>query len=403
MTTSHPHTHVSRRDLSALTAGIPYVLGFPPTNSLVLFTFTQGPTLAMSTTIRVNLPAPEHVRMVADHLVAAAMLNQTVAVLAVVVGGTAEEHRPFVDTLREGLTAKDILLVHTSWVRTVGHGERWQCYLDPDCADVVPDPQTSTWAAAMAVMGEPSYHDRADMAAQLAPDPPETLVRREELLDEYLRTPQHEYKENDLAADLALVTQVLTDAESTPDLPDLNDKQVVRLARALSHPEVKDECMAAALSTNPQAAERVWTVLIRALPAPERAEPAVLLAMSSYLRGSGVLAAIATKTALEANPGHALAPLLEEALHKAIPPEEIRTLLMKSIVRNEGLPDEAFPDSEPSWETTLSSPVPALKRESSDSTLNARTAATLGLLTAERPTTLNPLTAFLPPSPRDAS
>ncbi|MGB3440940.1 MAG: DUF4192 family protein [Actinophytocola sp.] len=362
MTTSLPHTHIALRDLSALTAGIPYMIGFPPKDSLVLFTFTRGPALTMATTMRADLPAPGHVDAVADHLVAAAAMNEAAAVLAVLIGGTQEEHRPLVDALSERLAAKDILLVHASWVRTITHGERWRCYLDPQCTAEIPDPQTSTWAVASAIAGDPMYRDREDMATQLAPDPPKTLARREELLDTHLRSPQSQYTEADLVADVAMVTSMLTEAEATPDLPVLNDRQVVRLARALSHPEVKDECIAAALTATPHAAERLWTVLIRALPAPERAEPAVLLAMSAYLRGAGVLAALAVRTALDANPAHAMALLLDQALSHPVPAHHLRTLLMKSILRNEGLADDTL-DDDPPWETTPSPQQPTSPKE----------------------------------------
>lgn len=404
MTTSLPHTNVARRDLSALIAGIPAVIGFPPTDSLVLFTFRRVPTLALATTVRADLPAPDDVGGVADHLVAAAVLNQAVAAIAVVIGGTAEQHRPVVDALREGLAAREILLVHASWVHTIRHGERWQCYGDPQCTDEVPDPQASAWAAAAAIAGRPVYRDEEEMAAHLAPDPPESLARREDLLDGHLRDPGRPYTEDDLAADVVLITQVLTAAEETPELPILTDHQVVRLARALFHPEVKDECMAVALSIDPQAAERVWTVLIRALPAPERAEPAVLLALSAYLRGAGVLAVLAARTALVANPAHGLALLLQHALTAAVPPDDLRTLLIRSIMRNEGVPDPE--DDEPPWDTTppgqpaedQPGEPDARQAQPPPDTLDARTAATLGLIPPER-STLDPLTAFLPPPP----
>jgi hypothetical protein len=403
MTTSLPHTSVARRDLSALIAGIPAVIGFPPTDSLVLFTFRRKPTLAMATTVRVALPAPADVQGVADDLVAAAVRNQAAAVIAVVVGGTAEQHRPVVDVLREGFAAREIVLVHASWVRTISHGERWQCYEDPQCTDEIPDPQASAWAAAAAIAGRPVYRDQEDMAAQLAPDPPETLARRERLLDGQLRKPRQPYTEDDLAADAALMTRVLTEAEETPELPNLTDRQIVRLVRALFHPEVKDECMAVALSVDPHAAERVWTVLIRALPAPERAEPAVLLALSAYLRGAGVLAALAVGTALDAHPAHALALLLQHALTSAVPPDALRTLLIRSILRNEGIPDPG--DDEPPWDTT--SPdgpdeLAARHTQAPSDTSDARAAATPGLVTSGRAMTLEPLTAFLPPHPSGA-
>lgn len=347
--------------------------------------------LTMATTIRADLPEPHHVPGMVEHLVAAAEHNEAVAVIAVVVGRTLEETHPLVDALRESLEDKDILLVHASWTSRVADGERWQCYVDPQCTDEIPDPQASTWAAARAVAGNPLYRDREEMAAQLAPDPPETLARREELLDAHLRNPQHPYTEDDLESDLDLMTQMLTVAAASPEPPILNDRQVVRLARALSHTEVRDECLATALSDTPQAAERLWTVLIRALPAPERAEPAALLAMSAYLRGAGVLAALALQTALEANPAHSLALLLHTSLTHPVMPDQLRELLVKSFLRNEGHPEEEAPqeeDDDPEWDTTPATPEP----------LNERTAATLGLLTQRR-TTVDPLTAFLPTWP----
>ena len=372
MTTSLPHTSVTRRELSAWLAGIPYVIGFPPTDSLVLMTFNRRPTLTLGTTIRADLPAEEHIEAVTEQLISALKQNEAIAAIAVVVGGgTLEAHRPLIAELRKGFATNDILLVHASWVNEIRHGERWRCYLDPHCTDEIPDPQTSTMAVAAAIAGNPAYRTREEMAEQLTQDPSEALARREELLDAHLRTPKTPYTEEDLAADLTLLTQLLTTAEESPDLPVLNDRQLIRLARALSHQEVKDECMAAALTPNPEAAERLWTVLVRALPSPERAEPAVLLGMSAYLRGAGTLAALAVETALDANPAHPLAQLLYVALTQAtIPPNQLRTLLLKSILRNEGLPDDLltpfFPQEtetpntdtfRPTWTTGYPDPV----------------------------------------------
>lgn len=414
MTTSLPRTCITIRNLSALIAGIPSLIGFPPKDSLVLFTFNRRPTLMLGTTLRYDLPAPEHVEGAAEHLVAVARQNRAVAAIAIVVGGgTPDEHRPLVDALRQGFTDNDILLVHANWVHEIRFGERWQCYLDPQCTDEVPDPQTTALAVAAAIAGDPTYRDREEMAAQLAPDPAESLARREELLDAHLRTPQPQYTEDDLTADLALITQLQTETEASPNLPVLTDRQLVRAARAVSRPEVRDECLGAALAGTPRAGERLWTVLTRALPAPERAEPAVLLAMSAYLRGAGTLAGLAIKTALAANPAHSLANTLDAALTHAVPPSDLRDMLLRSVLKNEGIPEGVLPPACPA--TDVAGPaVPVTVRpappprgstkpavtppeEPPPPTLNTRTAATLGLLTAAPPATFDPLTAFLPP------
>ena len=59
--TTSPHTHVRLSDLSELIAGIPGLIGYPPTESLVVFTFRSTPDLWLSTTMRGDLPTPDMV------------------------------------------------------------------------------------------------------------------------------------------------------------------------------------------------------------------------------------------------------------------------------------------------------------------------------------------------------
>jgi hypothetical protein len=354
MTTSLPHTHIPQRDLSALVAGIPYVIGFPPTDSLVLLTFRRCPDLALSTTVRVNLPKPEHTSLVADELAAAVARNEVVAAIAVVVADTAPEHHGLIDLLRKALADKEILLSHASWVRQVTHGELWQCYDDPLCTGVVPDPQSSALAAAVAVAGDTIFPSREAVGAHLAPDSEEALGRRRNLLDAYRGSEARRRTERELQADLETLSHALDEAACSYDPPTLNDHQLVRLAQALSQPPVKDECFALALSPKSEPAERLWTVMVRGLPAPERAEPAFLLAISSYLRGSGVLAALALKIVMESNPAHAMAFLLDRALQKGVSPTLLRSLIVTSLVKN----NKTSLDDDPPWDTTPEPPTP---------------------------------------------
>ncbi|MFL6119918.1 DUF4192 family protein [Actinophytocola sp.] len=359
MTTSLPHTHIRLRDLSELVAGIPYVIGFPPTDSLVLFTFRRCPELKLSTTIRVDLPKSEHFPLVAAELANAVALNEAVAVIAVAIGEDAAHHGQLIASLREALSDKGILLSHASWVDKVAHGEQWQCYDDPLCTGIVPDPQSSALAAACAVAGDTTYPSREAVAAHLAPDPEETLAIRRKLLDAYRPSSEQVYLEADRAADLELLGMALDLAMTSYDPPALTDDQVARLGVALSQIPVKDECLAIALSDEREPAERLWTVLVRALPAPERAEPAFFLAMSAYLRGSGVLAALALSIVMEADPLHSTGVLLDFALRMGIPPDQLRSLLMTSIVKNDEKDADpaAVEDDDPPWDTTTEQPL----------------------------------------------
>jgi hypothetical protein len=357
MTTSLPHTHIRQRDLSELVAGIPYIIGFPPTDSLVLYTFRRCPVLVLSSTIRVDLPLPDHVLLVAEEMAEAVAANEAAAVIAVVVAENGSEHRELVEMLRKTLEDKNILLTHASWVPRIVHGEEWQCYDDPLCTDIVPDPQSSALAAATAVAGDTTYPDREAMAAHLDPDPEEMLAYRRKLLSAYRTSSTQSYTDEDLWSDMEILSYALDKATSSYELPTLTDHQMVRLARALSRAPIKDECLAMALSEEPEPAERLWTVLVRGLPAPERAEPAFLLAMSAYLRGAGVMAALALKIVMESNPLHKVAVLLDYALQRGLPPSHLRDMLMASVLKNnEDRTDPNTAEDDPPCDTT---PEPA--------------------------------------------
>ena len=157
------------------------------------------------------------------------------------------------------------------------------------------------------------------------------MARRKNLLNAYRGSETRRYTELELQVDLETLGHALDEAACSYDPPTLSDYELVRLARALSQPRVKDECFALALSNKPEPAERLWTVMVRGLPAPERAEPAFLLAISSYLRGAGVLAALALEIVVESNPTHAMAFLLDRALQKGVPPKVLRTMIFASF------------------------------------------------------------------------
>jgi hypothetical protein len=294
---------------------------------------------------------PDHVSLVVAELANAVAINEAVAVVAVAIGENADEQGELIEALRKMLADKDILLTHAAWVEKVAHGEQWQCYDDPLCTDIVPDPQSSALAAACAVAGDTTYPNREAIAAHLAPDPEEALARRRKLLDVHWKTPAQAYTDDDRDRDLEFLGLILDMTLTSYDLPTLTDYQLVRLAVALSQVPIKDECLAVVLSEERESAERLWTALVRALPAPERAEPAFFLAMSAYLRGAGILAALALGIVMESNPTHNTAVLLDLALRMGMPPDHLRSMLMTSIMKND---EEADPedDDDPPWDTS---------------------------------------------------
>jgi hypothetical protein len=357
--TNVPHTHVRRQDLSELIAGIPHVLGTSPTNSLVLYTFGGADSIRLATTLTGKLPPPTAVGSLVARALTATRLIGATAVIAVVVGGEETPtpsnplpHRVLVETLRHTFESEGIVLVHASWVNRTDPGEPWRCYDDITCHDTVPDAVTSTLTAAASVAGVAAFSTREDLAALLAPDGKDDLAERSTLLDEQLRKPSAPYTADELTADLELIKRTIHRARESRQLPTFTDLELVRLAHAIAQAEVRDECLMIALGPGSDAAERVWLALVRALPAPERAEAAFLLAMSTFLRGEVVVAALALETALEANPAHALAPILTSNLTKGTTPTQLRAMLVKSVIRAAELRATRATDDDPPWETT---------------------------------------------------
>lgn len=318
-------------DLGELVAGIPSMIGFPPTDSLVLVTFHVADRLQLGATVRMDLPEPRHGPDMVGQLCLATVAHQPdVAVPVIVGGGSADPpelpYRWLIELVTEELDQVDIPTVHALWVRATEHGETWWCYEDEECTGQVRDPRSSAFAAFHALAGVVRYGSRAEMASHLAPDREDRVAHRAQLLAERAAAAA----DLDPAEKWAVVREAV-DGVPEDALPDLDDMQVVRIAEALCDSLVRDNCLPLMLTGQARAAARLWTVLIRAVPAPERAEPASLLAIHAHLRGEGVLANMALEVALDADPDHQLARLLREAIDRGMPPGAFRAMLEDSV------------------------------------------------------------------------
>jgi Domain of unknown function (DUF4192) len=69
---------------------------------------------------------------------------------------------------------------------------------------------------------------------------------------------------------------------------------------------------------------RLWTDLLRRLPADLAAAPAALLAFTAWQGGDGAMASIAIERALAADPEYSMALLIADALHAGLPPSAAR-------------------------------------------------------------------------------
>lgn len=363
---------VDLRTPGQLLAALPHLLGFHPAGSVLVLGHQSPDGNRIGNVLRADLPPPGNAQDLALQLCTPLAGDGSVAVTIAVVGGQEQATGPpygdVVDVLRNVFVTEGLKIAHALWAPEIRAGATWRCYVDSTCRGTLPDPGSTVMAAVAAHAGVVTYRSREAMARQLAPPDEDALARRAAMINAALdeATEAHasgspdetdetdeiyeigetdEIDETDGAGNscatgdpdpvveqaLALVRSALERiARLGPEENlDLSDDDVVSLALALSLPEVRDPCLATSVPVGTRRAafaERLWLALVRATPAPERAQPACLLAYSAYVRGEGALAGMALENALEADPGHVLAGLLKRALEHALAPAVISQL-----------------------------------------------------------------------------
>ncbi|WP_309117040.1 DUF4192 domain-containing protein [Saccharothrix sp.] len=320
------HASVELSDPGRLIAVIPHLIGFQPTDALVLIALHHGDIVV---TAWYDLSdASTSARGLADEVAATTRHLHDAVFVACIVGDDPDQantqgrrllHKQLVTTF--ATQNRDI---HVYGVRDVSAGARWFDYSLPDHRHgTLPDPDISPAATAAAhdTVVHPSYEA---LAATLEPDNTDDVTRRSNLIDSILTNTA-----NTSAGDkgetrrlLALVRKHIEQAAHRVD--PLTDREVAELAIALSNLEVRDLALAFALGEHAAHAEQLWTELTRKAPAPERAEPAALLAMFAYLRGNVTLARLALRQAETAHPTHRLATLTRIAITVGMSPVRFR-------------------------------------------------------------------------------
>jgi hypothetical protein len=309
----NPDRTVKLADAGELIAAIPSLMGFHPADSVLLITLRAG---MVGLTARADLaPPPLHAALV-GRLVGPVRQAKPDAVVLLVV--CAEPDPTHEDLVRRAIDAIGVPALHTVWTPSITAGAPWRCYLHEGCRGELPDPAVTECAAATTLAGFVTFDSRDDLVRLLDPPDPARMIRLSSLLDVTCRSDR-----TSSAQHLATVRAAIT-----AGTPPATDEEFVRLALAVSDYRVRDACLGYALDAAvAPAAERLWLELARCLPPPERAEAAVLLAVSAYLRGDGALANVALDHARTALPGHNLASLLHGAIGYGIPPAQVRQVL----------------------------------------------------------------------------
>ncbi|WP_405494685.1 DUF4192 domain-containing protein [Nocardia sp. NBC_00511] len=335
-----------------LIASVPAVLGFTPTRSIVLlFANPQSPSgtaVSLPFAARANSPGDK------DSLSDAALAHyamdmcarlDAVAVLVVFVddrltppltSGTADpRHRSVLEVLARHLESVNRVLGGTWAARALAPKAEWWNALDPSESGLLPDPDTSPVALAYTGAGRTIHRNRSALAESVTTDTamrdrlaPLLAAAAADAHERWVRTARIGDPDADTRRTLWRVVHAISTWSPTGS-PDL--RVLAEVAVALRDSAIRDAMFGVAAGVHAARAEQLWSILTRALPDPDRAEAATLLAFHAYLRGECPLAGIALEAALSSDPEHVMARLLHIGLSHGMNPTRLHKLCRSAI------------------------------------------------------------------------
>ena len=316
-------------------AVVPHLLGFHPANSLVVLGI-GGAHARIRLAFRYDLPDPPQDALSADiasH--ATTVLCREHLTMAVVIGyGTGPAVSGIVDVLAPALREAGIAIQDALRVED---GRYWS-YLcqDPKCCppEGVPyNPAAHPAAAVLAAAGLTVRSDRESLVGTLAraPESIEPMTHATErarrraarLIEETLSvTAEGDPLQAIADAGRRSVRQAVARYRRGAEIKDHDE--IAWLAFALTDLRVRDDAWARMDPQYNEAHQRLWTRLLRYVPAEFTPAPAALLAFVAWQAGDGALASIAIERALNADPSYSMALLIADALHAGLPPSAAR-------------------------------------------------------------------------------
>ena len=350
--------------VAGILAVVPYLLGFHPSNSLVVIGIGP-PQGQIKLAFRYDLPDPPDAVQAGDiaaHVVAV-LKRQQIDQVIVVGYGPGTQVTPVAELLRVRIDRAQIRL--RDLVR-VEDNRYWSYFCEgADCcpAEGVPfDALAHPAAAALTTAGLPAYPDRAALSRSLAPftgaaaesmrlATQRALRRGEQLVLAALRpktgdasappapapsasAPGTTRRATSRRAAMEAAMRLFAEAgrRAARDAIAIyraggqitDDDQIAWLSVVLTDLRVRDDAWARMDPEHRDAHLRLWTdVVRRACPAYVPA-PASLLAFTAWQSGDGALANIAIERALDADPAYSMALLLAEAIESGMPPSAAR-------------------------------------------------------------------------------
>ncbi|MEU4711683.1 DUF4192 domain-containing protein [Nocardia salmonicida] len=321
-------------DAGELIAAIPAMLGFFPHRSLVVALLGLHPSKdgvqAIGAVTRFDIDSaadPAETPGLTRVLKSTCLSQNACSTLMIVVddrptGSMTAEH------LLRHFAQAGIEPRHAWWVKRIAAGARYRDLLRPGSDGRVDDPRASTVAFAQVLNGHQISASRDELTDLLALNPALADQVRAHLDRAVVR-----YRDDLAAACTDRVREqrrnrivwVLGQISTAQELPS-SAQDLATTVALLRDRTIRDIMYGLARSEYHGAAEALWRQIASVTDSYDRAEAATLFGYSAYHHGNTVLAGIAIATALDADPSHAMAALLEIALGERLPAEQIRVL-----------------------------------------------------------------------------
>ncbi len=305
-------TTLSVRTPEDLLATVPLVLGFPPTESVVMMTFAGR----RQPSARVGLPDdPGDVPEVVATLVGAMVRNDVRLVAVLVYDGDERLVTTLAAALVDGCIQAGIEVVECLAVADGRYRSLLPGRLGP--AEGTPfDISNHPFVAESVLAGRVRHPSREALAATLDRD--EDAAARVDALVGRAGQGSAPPGRDRVASALWATTRVRrwTGERTLP-----SDEEVARLLVDLLDVDVRDEVWRLLTRETSLAWVDLWSDVTRRAPAPLGAAPATLAGFGAWVSGDGALAWCAVDRAHAERPDYSCASLLGELLDAAAPPD----------------------------------------------------------------------------------
>jgi Domain of unknown function (DUF4192) len=304
------------RSPADVVAAIPYLVGFHPTDSVVVLC-CGGRDGAYA--IRLDLTASD---ALLDHVTELVTRRPPADVILAGYGPGARV-TPVVERVgdrlsRDGVRLREVLRVED---------DRYWSYLctDPVCCPpegTFVDVRGSAVAAAATAGGLVALPDRDELARMIAPAGGAAMRRATDHAQRRLTSwggeGDRSVGRRVVEEGLRLVRLLIERARAGGDPP--TDEEVAWLGVLLVNLRVRDEAWVRIDEGETAAHIRLWREVVRRVAEPYLPGPACLLAFAAWRAGEGALANLALDRALAADPHYSMARLLHELFVSGLPP-----------------------------------------------------------------------------------